>query len=184
MAWPNTPLTSYLAGGLPAIKAFDLNAFQAAINGIINATLSLLGVVIDGTGGNLVTPTPGALMLSGSASGAAAPTTAVPWGTVFREGSVFGSAAIDAAGALVAGYNVKSVGARAATDPYVITFHGCPTNIDRCTGQATGRFNAAARICELNTLTKPAADLVATVLVWDTAGAAADGRFDLHVFGG
>lgn len=183
MAWPNSPLTSYLSGGLPAIKAFDLNAFQAAINGIINATYSLLGVVIDGTGGNVVTPVAGALVLSGTASAAGAG-PAVPWGTIYREGAVFGSAAVDSAGAIVASYNAKSIAARAAGDPYVITFNGCPTNIDRCTGQVTGRFNAVARIPELNTLAKVGADLVATVLIYDTAGAAADGRFDLHVYGG
>ena len=73
--WPSSPLTSYLAGGTPAIKAFDLNAFQSAINGIINATYSLLGVVIDGTGGNVVTPVAGAMQVTSSRSGATFPTT-------------------------------------------------------------------------------------------------------------
>jgi hypothetical protein len=34
MAWPFTPLTTYVSSSVPAIKAFDLNALQAAINAI------------------------------------------------------------------------------------------------------------------------------------------------------
>ena len=42
MAWPSTPLTTYSAGIAPAIQAFDLNAFQSAINGIVNGTSNYL----------------------------------------------------------------------------------------------------------------------------------------------
>lgn len=59
--WPSTPLTSYVAGTAPAIKASDLNAFQSGINGLINGTYSLAGGVIDGTGGAVVVPTANAL---------------------------------------------------------------------------------------------------------------------------
>lgn len=61
MACPNTPRTTYIANRTPAIKADDLNAFQSAINGIINGTFSLGSVNIDSTGGNVVTPMPGKL---------------------------------------------------------------------------------------------------------------------------
>jgi len=183
MAWPSTPLTSYLSGGLPAIKAFDLNAFQAAINGVVNATYSLLGLVIDGVGGNVVVPTAGALMLSGSASGVVAPTTAVPWGTMFREGPQFGAARVTGAGVFEAGYNVQST-TRTGAGVYQVLFNGAPTNVARCTGQVTGRFNAVAFIPELNSLTLVGADLKATVFMYDIAGAPADAMFDVNVWGG
>ena len=34
MAWPFTPLTTYLANAFPAIKAFDLNSIQSALNNL------------------------------------------------------------------------------------------------------------------------------------------------------
>ena len=68
MAWPSTPLTSYVSNTVPAIKAFDLNSFQMGVNGIINGTYSHKAVVIDGTGGTLATPLSGALILTQSIS--------------------------------------------------------------------------------------------------------------------
>ena len=154
-----------------------------AINGIVGATLSLLGVVIDGTGGNVVTPVPGALVLSGTASGVAAPTPAVPWGTIYREGVLFGGAYLDAGGAFQSGYNVKSV-AKPGPGHYEVTFNGKPTNLARCRGQATGMFNAAAFIPELNSFAVVGADLKATVFMYDAAGNLADAGFNLDVVGG
>lgn len=63
MAWPSTPLTTYTANTAPAIKAFDLNAFQSGINGIINGTYSLKALVVDGTGGSIVAPTANTLQI-------------------------------------------------------------------------------------------------------------------------
>jgi hypothetical protein len=51
MAWPNTPLTTYVPNSTPAIKAADLNAFQSAINGISAGSTSIAGAVLDGVGG-------------------------------------------------------------------------------------------------------------------------------------
>ena len=39
MAWPDSPLTTYLPNSLPAVKAFDLNAMQAEINHRVPASL-------------------------------------------------------------------------------------------------------------------------------------------------
>ncbi len=38
MAWPYTPLTTYVASSTPSIKAADLNAIQVAINNLHNVT--------------------------------------------------------------------------------------------------------------------------------------------------
>lgn len=183
IAWPSTPLTSYAAGVTPYIKAFDLNSLQSGTNGIINGTFSLHSVVIDGTGGSVVAGTAGTIRVSATNSAAGA-SPAVAWGVMHKEAALFACCRISSAGAIEASYNTASIAARAANAPYVITFNGTPTNADRCTGQATGRFNAGARIMELSTLALVGANLVATVIVWDAAGAATDGTFDLHVFGG
>lgn len=183
MAWPSTPLTSYVAGVTPYIKAFDLNALQGGVNGIVNGTYSLHSLTLDGTGGAVVAGSPGTARLSATASGTATPTAAVPWGTMTKESALFGDAAVDSAGGFISGFNVLSC-SRLGVGQYRVTFNGAPTNVARCTGQVTGRFNAAARICELNSLSLAGADLQADILIYDTAGAAADARFDLHVFGG
>lgn len=86
MAWPSTPLTSYVANSTPTIKAADLNAFQSGINGIINGTYSLAAAVIDATGGLVVAPPAGSLQVSGAdISNTAVPSTSVPSGQMFQD---------------------------------------------------------------------------------------------------
>ena len=183
MAWPSSPLTSYLAGSTPYIKAADMNSLQSGINGIINATYSLKAAVIDGTGGSIVAPVAGTLKLSGTASGTATPTTTVPWGTVYKEGLLFGGAYVDGAGVFQAGYNVKST-TRIGAGHYEVLFNGAPTNVGRCRGQVTPYFNAVAQIAELNGMSLVGADLKAVVFIYNTAGALADGGFQIDVAGG
>jgi hypothetical protein len=65
MAWPLTPLTTYLAGSLPAIKAFDLNQIQQAINSAFGALWSFKGLAVDGVGGQAVNPAAGLLINNG-----------------------------------------------------------------------------------------------------------------------
>lgn len=67
MAWPNTPLTTYVATTVPAIKASDLNSIQSAINSIINAAYSLKGLWIDGTGGAVETTPASHVVCTGTA---------------------------------------------------------------------------------------------------------------------
>jgi hypothetical protein len=81
MAWPSTPLTTYSAGIAPAIQAFDLNAFQSAINGIVNGTYSLAAVVADGSGGAVVVPVPGTTKVSANLTETTLPGTARSKGT-------------------------------------------------------------------------------------------------------
>ena len=60
MAWPSTPLTTYIANSTPSIKAFDLNAMQTGTNGIINGTYNLQAVTVTtGTPGSVVAPVAG-----------------------------------------------------------------------------------------------------------------------------
>ena len=183
MAWPNTPLTTYIANTTPAIKASDLNAFQAAINRIINGTYSLKSVVIDGTGGTVTAPPTGTLSVTSSASAASLPGTAISFGTSYKEALIFGFARCDAAGTVTTNYNAKS-STPVAVGQYEVKFNGLPANIARATAQATGNFNAAARIFEVNSIANDAGDTKVTVFCYDAAGALANGAFYLHVWGG
>ena len=56
MAWPFTPLTTYVAGSTPSIKAFDLNTIQATTNTDMVGGYSRFGLVVDGIGATSVTP--------------------------------------------------------------------------------------------------------------------------------
>lgn len=73
MAWPFTPITTYVAGTTPTIKAYDLNQLQAYINNLINGDRSVKKWIVDGTG-NVDTSayTAGAATLNG-ASGDTSP---------------------------------------------------------------------------------------------------------------
>lgn len=127
MAWPATPLTTYSAGTTPTIKAFDLNAFQSAINGIITGTYSLKGLLLDGTGGNVVAPPPGAAQVTAQLTGTSAPTTPFTVPTLGTGNVLGGWANVNGATAtLNRGFNVYSI-ARTAGAPigdYEVTFHG------------------------------------------------------------
>lgn len=95
MAWPLTPLTTYLQASLPAIKAFDLNAIQDAITRLVRGTYSLAGIVLDGNGGGAAAPPPGGLRASGTVSAASLVSfTGVSAGTLGLSATGFGGAPI------------------------------------------------------------------------------------------
>ncbi len=123
MAWPSTPLTSYVSNTVPAIKAFDLNAFQMGVNGIINGTYSHKGLVIDGLGGALSTPTSGALTLTQSGSSIATPNPTIPLGSFHQNQLMSCVGYISSAGTIVRGVNIKSASYVMALGYYLVTFN-------------------------------------------------------------
>lgn len=183
MAWPSTPLTTYASGTTPAIKAADLNSLQSGVNGIVNATYSLAAVVIDGTGGSVVSPIAGTCRVSASASGTSTPTTQVTWGTMFKEAALFGGAEVSGAGSFVDGYNVLSA-TRTGAGVYEVIFRGQPTNINRCRVAALSFTNGAAVLCTCESVAVSGTDTLIQINTWDAAGAAVDARFFVNVWGG
>lgn len=77
MAWPKSPLTAYVANNVPVIKADDLNAFQDWINAFTNDTVSILGLNLDGVGGNAKTAVPSAITWTNTAGGGGNPARTV-----------------------------------------------------------------------------------------------------------
>lgn len=121
MAWPTTPLTTYLPGSLPAIKSADLNSIQSAINRGFLGTYSYAGLVLDGAGGKDAVPVPGGINASGPIV-AGGPVTV--GGTAFAKGlpspppapgAIYQDTRIIAAGffyanaGLAYGYNIAGV---------------------------------------------------------------------------
>lgn len=105
MSWPSTPLTTYVANSTPAIKAADLGFFQSGINGIVNGTFNLQGVVLTtGTPGSLVTPVNGSVLTARSLF-----STTVPTPNTSQAGEHFRETAPAALGYFVLGGSAVTV---------------------------------------------------------------------------
>jgi hypothetical protein len=98
MAWPLTPIQTFLANVTRWTAPFA-NQLQAGVNGIVAGTYSLIGVVVDGTGGATVTPVPGALTLSSAAGSTTVPSpTTVSRKVTYGDMQPFAMAIVDQTG--------------------------------------------------------------------------------------
>jgi hypothetical protein len=182
MSWPATPLTTYVANTVPAIKAFDLNAFQNGINGIVNGTYSLKGLLIDGTGGAVSTPPAGSARVSRSVTGTSYPNIVVPLGEINVGQPLAGVAYVKADGTFLKGINVKTL-SRVGLGHYRITWNiQLDTNGD-------GSFFSLATVQDLNPGIASCQLLGGTpssldVFTYSLLIAAADRNFVVAVFGG
>lgn len=73
MAFPNSRWVSFVANTVPVIPAAALNAWQDWIAGITNATVSVLGLDLDGAGGAARTGVAGAVKWWNTAAGGGNP---------------------------------------------------------------------------------------------------------------
>lgn len=128
MTWPATPLTTYVANLTPAIAAYDLNAFQSGINGLVNGTYNLQSVTLTtGTPGTVVTAVPGSAIASRQVASTTLPGTTLQPGEYFRDNSIAAAAHINAAAAsLRAGFGLHSIQRLGAGD-YRVTLTRVPT---------------------------------------------------------
>lgn len=176
MAWPNTPLTTYIPGMPPAIQAADLNAFQSAINRIINGTYSLRGVVVDGTGGSVVVPTVGAVLVAALLTGTTVPTTAYADATLGVGTVCSGWARFTGAAALLRGFNVELVERTplgAAQGDYRITFCNKRSDPDNVCAWVTVVGNGTPAVADITSFATGANQML-RVRVYDLAGTATD----------
>lgn len=128
----------------PYIKAYDLNAFQSGINGIIGGTYNLAGVVLTtGTPGSVVTPVAGSLLAARSLF-----STTVPTPSTAQAGEHHRETPPAAAGSFVGsamGVAVKTAWgiydkSRISTGRYAITLQRVPSGLtaDNVVVVATG----------------------------------------------
>lgn len=127
MAWPNTPLTTYVGGTTPWISAVDLNALQSGINGIINGTYSVKSLVADGTGGSVVAPVAGSGIVSAAFAALGPANPSIPLGGWGKGGVPLGWGYIRADGVVLRGYNVLSA-TRFSIGSYRVVFNATPAN--------------------------------------------------------
>lgn len=132
MAWPSTALTSYLPGTTPWIKADDLNAFQSAINGIINGTYTLKTLYVDSTGGNTAAQLPGLVVANGRVTHTTLPNTVNYAAGTVAQGTVARAWAwVHADGSFERGFKVTSTGRTAMGNPagdYTVVFDTSPSD--------------------------------------------------------
>lgn len=180
MAWPSTALTTYVAGVAPAIQAFDLNAFQSAINGIINGTYSLKAVVVDGTGGAVVVPVAGTTKVSANLLEATVPGTSRTRGTDCIGTRPWGMAVITGSGTFKKGFNCKSA-SRTGVGQYQFEFYGLPSDPTwtNCTGSASSPGTALSLTFQTAAF---AGNLLVSVDVRDGANALTDALVNMLVY--
>lgn len=184
MAWPNTPLTTYLAGMTPYIKAADLNAFQVAINGLVNGTLSVKSIVADGTGGNAASPAAGEVHVSRSVADSAIPSTATTdKGQLYKESCPTTMCSISGGFLTVYwGYGVYSVArGMAAAGDYVVVCKEVPhsNNEHRSVVQVTPSLDIAHDYISV-VKSLDGANRLSLAITFQGAGADID--FDLSVW--
>lgn len=178
MGLPLTPSTTYVANSTPVIKAQDLNDLQKYLAGMYSATYSVKALVVDGTGGNATTGTPGAVRVSSTVSAFtttppfAMPT--VPIGELNREQCLLGAVRchidfvtgnIFSAG----GFNVASV-VRSGLGQFVVTFNNAFPNANRHVPQVSTRtFSGPHVIATIGIDTVVAGKYVVPIIFWEIA---------------
>lgn len=165
MAWPLTPLTTYVAGLAPAIKAFDLNSLQNAINRIVGATYSLAALVVDGTGGAIVSAVAGTTQVSATLTEKAVPGTARAVGLDCVGTRPFGWVHFNG-GVVKRHYNLKAF-TRTGTGSYTAEFHGAPADPDFCFVSGTTIANGSALMISVKPYLSGGGDLALDIRIHD-----------------
>lgn len=178
-------ITTYIAGSVPRIKAFDLNAIQDAISEIITGFITLKSAHLDGTGNNASTAPAGALRVSSSKSGGAFPCPTVVWGDFHKESATFAGGSLMGDGTWIGGVNIKTA-SRLALGKYEITCNGLTGDLLRTRFWVTpSGSDANPRFGQIHNLSIGTGDLVFEVYIFNgTTGALDDSKFFFGVDGG
>ena len=172
MAWPLTPLTTYVAGLAPAIKAFDLNSLQNAINRIVGATYSLAALVVDGTGGAIVSAVAGTTQVSATLTETAVPGTARAVGLDCVGTRPFGWVNFSG-GVVKRHYNLKAF-TRTGTGSYTAEFHGAPADPDFCFVSGTTIAAGSALMISVKPYLSGGGDLALDIRIRDNTATLVD----------
>jgi hypothetical protein len=190
MAWPTTPLTTYLPGSLPAIKAADLNAIQSAINRGFLGTHSYAGLVLDGVGGQDATPIAGGLKtcvpvvaggpvtVGGTAFAKTLPSPVPLPGAIYSDTRIIAAGFFYANATMYCGFNIASISRfpNIATGTFLIGLSVTPGAL-MLVPVANGSSNCIAQATMQDAKT-------IRVDLFNLQGAATDQPFNLIVVGG
>jgi len=138
MAWPFTPLTTYVVGTV--VPPTDLNSIESAINGIFGATQTLKALQVDGVGANTAAVAAGNIVASGvissawlqatsSLSGTSLPNTSFPKASLGFDCVLSAWCVVNGSTGALRGraMNIASV-TRNSTGVYTIGFNWSSTN--------------------------------------------------------
>lgn len=180
MAWPNSPLTAYVANSVPAIKAADLNAMQAQEVAVSTGTISLAAVVVDGTGGATVTGRAGTAKVSASdsTSGASFPMPVVAAGEISKGSVAIAWATVNGTTLLTGGFNVHAAPTHPGTGHYGCTFSCVPAHYAFV---VTALYNGVASASWYNS--SVAGGFLSVEVFTSINGSLADCEFSIVVFG-
>lgn len=182
MAWPATPLTTYVPSFTPAIKAFDLNAFQSAINGLVNGTYKLAAVTTTtGTAGSAVSPIAGTVQAAAAVAGSVLPNTSLPQGTLTRGLVPIGWALVASDGTLTQGINVNAAPTHVGTGSYRVVFNVASAGITEGVALAVSYDLIDARVIAANYVAVGGKAGV-SVVIRDTSGMAQDTKFQVVLY--
>lgn len=110
--WPLARFIDFIKNSVPVISADFLNAVQDWVAGFSRGEISIVGLSLDATGGQSVTPLKGALQVVRSVFGnylGSLPTPLVNLGEVNLSQLFAGWAIVYATGKLARGNNIKSI---------------------------------------------------------------------------
>jgi hypothetical protein len=160
--------------------AADLNSLQDAINRMINATYSHKAVVVDGSGGAIVTPLAGTTLVSANLLEATVPGTSRTRGTDCIGTRPWGMAVITGSGTFKKGFNCKSA-SRTGVGQYQFEFYGLPSDPTwtNCTGSASSPGTALSLTFQTAAF---AGNLLVSVDVRDGANALTDALVNMLVY--
>lgn len=152
MAWPLTPLRTFLANSVPVIDADFLNLLQEWVNDLSEGVISVKALVVDAVGGAAAAGVPGAIQLARLVGSAAVPSGIATTKGQINVESIPTSVAHLSGGFVnvVWGYGIHAVtrhaGGAAAGD-YDVTFQAVPSGADvnkhvlQVTGKLGGTYD-------------------------------------------
>jgi hypothetical protein len=142
MAWPLTPLRTFIANSVPVIDALFLNLIQKWTNDLSEGIISVLSLTADGTGGIGAAPNPGTLNASREVISTTYPTPGpdIAPGEYTRDSALAALASISggfvppapgsvAGGGLIGGFGIRRLNWLAAGD-YEVTLQAAPSGGD------------------------------------------------------
>ena len=187
MAWPLTPLRTFIKNSVPVIDADFLNLIQTWVNDLTEGVVTIRALVVDGVGGLATASVAGAIQLARLAGSAATPSANATGKGQINVESIPTAVAQISGGfqSVIYGYGIHAVarhGGGAAVGDYDVTFQAVPTGADvaKHALQITGKLGGAYDRIEVAPGLDGGNRLVARI-IFVNAGADVDFYVNAHV---
>jgi hypothetical protein len=198
MAWPATPLATFVNASAPACDATFLNNLQSGINGLVTGMYSFRSLTTDGAGGAAIAGGTGTIVASSTVQGLAMiatynvggsslPTIAIAKGTLYKDMIPLAAGAVRYGGGstytLDWGFGVTSI-AQASTGVINVTLQNAAASVTNAVVIATINHTpgtaASGDTCQG---IMASSGTIAQVRCYNSAAAAKDDDFYFAVYG-